>query len=156
MEQHSKLPQNHMVPKIGLTYKSQVPFEQQPRINRSRDAYEILMLNWDQDTLELQETFVVLMLSTSKRVTGLFEMSTGAITGTTVDLKLIFAGALLARAHSIILAHNHPSLKTEPSQSDIKMTEMIVEAGKLLTVEVLDHIIITPSAYFSFRDEGLL
>ncbi len=156
MEQHLKLPQNHFVPKIGLTYKSQVPFEQQPRINRSKDAFEILLHNWNQDTIELQETFVVLILTICKRVTGLLEISTGAITGTAVDLKLIFAGAILARAHSVILAHNHPSLKAEPSQSDIKLTEKLVEAGRILDIQVLDHIIVTPKTYLSFSKEGLL
>lgn len=156
MEQKTKLPKNNMVPKIGLSYKSCADFDCLPKISNASDAYKILLDNWNADTLELLETFVILPVNFAKQVLGFIEISTGGITGTVIDLRLIFSAALLTSATAVIVAHNHPSSQTKPSQADMKITEKLVAAGRLLDIQILDHIIVTPKAYFSFGDEGLI
>lgn len=76
--------------------------------------------------------------------------------GTVADPKMIFKAALENRASSIILVHNHPSGNPKPSQADIKLTQKMKDAGNLLEIPVLDHLIFTDNTYFSFADDGLL
>lgn len=87
---------------------------------------------------------------------GVFQVSTGGMCGTIADPRVIFAAALKACATSIILAHNHPSGNLQPSQSDIDLTNKLKAAGKLLDIEVLDHIILAEDTYLSFADEGIM
>jgi DNA repair protein RadC len=89
-------------------------------------------------------------------VLGIYEVSTGGMTGTVADPKLIFAAALKGAACGIILAHNHPSNNLKPSISDEQLTTKIKEGGKLLDIKLLDHLIISSEGYYSFADEGLL
>jgi DNA repair protein RadC len=76
--------------------------------------------------------------------------------GTIADPKVIFSAALKACASSIILSHNHPSGNLKPSNADIQLTKKIVNAGNLLDIAVLDHVIVSAEGYYSFADEGLL
>ena len=80
----------------------------------------------------------------------------GGITGTVADLRIMFKLAIENLATGIILSHNHPSGQLKPSDADIQLTKSIKEAGKILTIELLDHVIISNDGYFSFADEGLL
>ena len=82
-------------------------------------------------------------------------MSKGGITGTVVDNRLIFKTALEQNATSIILTHNHPSGKLQPSDSDKQVTQKIKLAAQHLDISVLDHIIITETGFYSFQDEGI-
>src|SRR3990170_6054261 len=95
------------------------------------------------DLLELQEEFKIMLLNRYNKVIGIFTVSSGGIAGTVADPKLIFGCALKAAASGIILAHNHPSGNLTASQADIDLTRKFKEAGKLLDIQVLDHIIIT-------------
>jgi DNA repair protein RadC len=83
-------------------------------------------------------------------------ISQGGIAGTVADPKIIFAVALKACASGIILSHSHPSGESSPSEADIKLTRKLVEVGKLLDINVFDHIIVCSESYFSFADEGML
>ena len=84
---------------------------------------------------------------------GMCPISKGGVSGTVVDLKIIFATALKGRASAIILAHNHPSANLNPSQADIDLTKKIGKAGRLLDINVLDHLILSPEGeYYSFAD----
>jgi DNA repair protein RadC len=87
---------------------------------------------------------------------GVMSISKGGVSGTVVDPKLVFSGALKALACSIILSHSHPSGNTKPSQADIAITKRLKQGGELLDIGILDHLIITPDAYYSFADEGLI
>jgi DNA repair protein RadC len=80
----------------------------------------------------------------------------GGISGTVTDVRMIMQTALKSNASAIILAHNHPSGNTEPSDADKKITSKIKEAGQLLEIAVLDHLILTSETYLSFADEGLM
>jgi DNA repair protein RadC len=146
----------HQVAEIQLSYKSTVKPSQRPRIAGSRDAYNVLLENWDSSKIEFVEQFKVLLLNRANKVLGIFEVSTGCSTGTVADPKLIFAAAIKANACGIILAHNHPSGNLQPSQADIELTRRMKEGGKLLEIQVLDHVIVTSEGYYSFADEGLL
>ena len=86
----------------------------------------------------------------------MYEVSSGGITGTVADPRLILAAAIKSLAVAIVLAHNHPSGNLKPSQADEQLTAKIKEAAKYHDINVLDHIIVTPDAYYSFADEGLL
>ena len=83
-------------------------------------------------------------------------MSTGGVSGTVADPKLIFAAAIKANACGIILAHNHPSGNLHPSQADIDLTKKMKEGGKLLEIQLLDHVIVTTEGYSSLADEGFI
>lgn len=102
------------------------------------------------------EEFWVLFLSNSNKVLSTFQLSKGGITGTLVDVRLIFKKALEENAVSIILAHNHPSGNLKPSMADKNLTLKLKKAGESLDIKVLDHLIVTENAYFSFANEGLI
>ena len=154
--ENTKETRQYQVAEIQLTYKSNVKPSQRPKINSSRDAHNVLQETWDQTKIELVEQFKVMLTNRANKVLGIFEVSTGGISGTVADPKLIFAAAIKAAASGIILAHNHPSGNLQPSQADIDLTRKIKEAGRFLEIQLLDHIIITSEGYYSFADEGLI
>ena len=144
------------VSEVQLSYRSKVSAKDRPMVRNSQDTYDILMQIWDQDTLELAESFKVLFLNRANRVMGVYSLSHGGMTGTVADPKLVFIAALKAAACNIILAHNHPSGNLTPSSADISLTEKMVQAGKFLDINVLDHLIVTADGYLSFADDGLM
>lgn len=101
------------------------------------------------------EEFWVLYLNNSNKVIHKSQLSKGGLTGTVVDVRLIFKTAFEHNAISIILTHNHPSGKLLASDADIQITRKIKEASKHLEINVLDHIIITENGFYSFNDEGI-
>ncbi|MDR2223144.1 MAG: JAB domain-containing protein [Flavobacteriaceae bacterium] len=141
---------------IELIYKSKVKASERPRIDSSYSAFEIALKAWDENKIELLEQFKVLMLSNNNRVLGVLEISSGGITGTVVDLRLIFAALLKAKATAFILVHNHPSGKLQPSDADRQITQKIKQASQILDIALLDHLIITSESYYSFADQGVL
>ena len=104
----------------------------------------------------LHEEFWVLFLNRANRIISKQQISTGGMSGTVADPRMIFKAALDQKALSIILCHNHPSGNIQPSTADIQLTKNIVEAGKVLEISVLDHVIITQTGYYSFADEGII
>jgi len=144
------------VSEVELIYKSKVKASERPRISDSRGAYALLMFHWDLDKIELVEEFKVIFLNQANRVLGIFNVSSGGITGTVADPRLIFSAALKACACNIMLAHSHPSGNLKPSRADEELTNKFKNAGQFLDIRVLDHLIVTKDQYFSFADEGLL
>jgi len=102
------------------------------------------------------EEFWVLFLNNSNKVVAKNQISKGGLTATVVDVRLLFKRALELAAVAIIVCHNHPSGKLQPSDADQQLTQKINEAGTTLDIKLLDHLIITEKAYFSFADENLL
>jgi DNA repair protein RadC len=145
-----------IVSEIELVYKSKIKASERPQIKSSKEAYNLLQSTWDQGKIEYCEQFKTLFLNHSLKVLGLYEMSSGGITGTVVDLRMIFSAALKASATSIMIAHNHPSGSTRPSEADKYLTQKIRQAGELLDIKLMDHLIITPESYYSFTDDGAL
>lgn len=144
------------VAEIQLYYKSKVKAFLHPKITGSKDVYDVLKKYWDENKIDFIEQFKVLLLNRTNKVIGIYEVSSGTMTGTVADPKTIFVAALKGNACAVILAHNHPSGNLNPSQADINLTKDMVAAGKFLHIPVLDHIIITNETYYSFADEGLL
>lgn len=104
-----------------------------------------------------EEVFIIMCLDTKNKVTGLFKVSQGSLNSSIVHPREVFKRALMQNANSIILAHNHPSGDTTPSSEDILITKRLDEAGNLLGVVVLDHIIVGANGnYKSFKEDGLL
>lgn len=101
------------------------------------------------------EEFWVLFLNNSSKVLSKSKLSKGGITGTIVDIRLVFKLAFECGATSLILCHNHPSGNLKPSDADKQITKKIKIAGDSLDVKVLDHLIITETKYYSFVDEGI-
>ena len=95
----------YQVAEIQLTYKSHVKPSLRPKINCSKDAYNVLLENWDGSQIELLEQFKVMLLNRANKVLGLFEVSTGGFSGTVADPKIIFTAALKGGASGIIVAH---------------------------------------------------
>jgi DNA repair protein RadC len=102
------------------------------------------------------EEFWVLMLNRSNKVIAKNKVSQGGISGTVIDVRLILKSAIDHLATSIILCHNHPSGNKQPSDADTKITKKMSEAGRIMDIPVLDHIIITDDSYFSYADEGMI
>jgi DNA repair protein RadC len=137
---------------LGRRRKESDP-EEKPRITSSKDAYDIIKAH----LLDLpHEEFWVLLLNRANRVTRKHQISQGGVAGTVADPKIIFKYALDDLASGIIIAHNHPSGNLKASQADIDLTRKLKEGGKLLEIQVLDHLIIAGQKYFSFADEGII
>ncbi len=123
------------------------------KITSSKSVFEILQpLLGDLN----HEEFWILYLNNANKVLLKKQLSKGGITGTIVDVRITFREALEIGATSIILAHNHPSGTLKLSQPDIRLTKKLKNAGQSLDIKILDHLIITQNAYFSFADEGLI
>ncbi|KAF2328040.1 JAB domain-containing protein [Flavobacterium ginsenosidimutans] len=144
------------VSEIDLVYRTKVKNSERPHITSSRYAYNLIKDCWDPGKIEFLEQFKVLLLNQSNKVLGIYEASSGGITGTVVDIRLLFAAALKAGAVGLIITHNHPSGSLLPSNPDRYITAKIAQAGELLDIKLLDHLIITEESYYSFADEGAL
>ncbi|WP_136468599.1 JAB domain-containing protein [Flagellimonas onchidii] len=145
------------VNEISISYKEGINLSHSPNIKSSMDAAEVLYKQWDKDSIELHESFKVLLLNNSNKVKGIYELSKGGITGTLVDMRILFATVLKSLSVAIILAHNHPSGKLQASEADIRLTKKIQKAAKFLDIAVLDHLIITPDGnYYSFSDNHII
>lgn len=125
--------------------------KQKKYIGHSKDIYELFKHKIGD--IEHEE-FWVLLLNRGLKVLGEKLVSEGGISGVSVDAKRIFKIALDEGAVSIALAHNHPSGNNKPSEEDINLTKKLTQAGKLLDINVIDHIIVTQNNYYSFADEG--
>ncbi|MEK6506707.1 RadC family protein [Myroides sp. C4067] len=126
---------------------------EEPIITTSSDVFELISpIIGDLE----HEEFWVLYLNNSNKVKYKAPLSKGGITGTVVDIRLLFQTALEQKAVRIILTHNHPSGKVKPSDADIQITKKIKEAGRIMDIQLLDHLIITEYSYYSFADESIL
>lgn len=148
---------NHKVNEIQISYREKIGTLKSSSIKSSSQAAELIYKNWDKNTIGLHETFKILLLNNSNKVKGIYTLSTGSITGTLVDIRILFAIVLKTLSVGVLLTHNHPSYKLEPSEADKRLTDKIKQAAQLLDIAVLDHIIITPNGkYYSFADNGNL
>lgn len=144
------------VSEVQLIFKNRVKRKKRPHIRTSTEAHAILRTAWDDNRIGLLEEFKILMLNRSGHCLGVSNISVGGVSGCVVDPKIVFATALKANASSIILAHNHPSGNPKPSEHDIRLTNKLVEGGRHLDISVIEHIIMTPTHYYSMGDDGLM
>ncbi len=104
----------------------------------------------------IEEQFWVIYLNHRLQILKKKMISSGGFTQTLVDIRKIFKYALEENATKIILSHNHPTGNLKPSMADINLTKKIIQAGQIIDIEVLDHLIITQNKYLSFLDEGMV
>ena len=145
------------IDEVRLVYRTKVKASERLQVKCSRDAYQIFMENWDQDTIEHSEEFKLMLMTRSNKVLGIASISKGGINGTVTDVRIIMQYAIKANASGMIICHNHPSGNMQPSESDMKITQKIKESGNLMDIQLLDHLIIIPEEkYLSMADEGRL
>lgn len=135
------------------------------RRRRGEEALQLHKIESSQSVFELMqpiigelphEEFWIVYLNNSNKVILKSQLSKGGITGTLVDVRLVMKTAIEVGATGLILAHNHPSGTLKPSEADKQITKKLKTAAESLDIKVLDHLIVTEKAYFSFADEGLL
>jgi DNA repair protein RadC len=122
------------------------------KVAGSRDIFEFMQFTADIDF----EEFHVIILNRANRIVKEVKISEGGISGTVADPKKIFKMGLDLWASGLILCHNHPSGNPQPSEADIHLTKKLIQAGLLLDMPVIDHVIIAGNTYFSFADEGMI
>jgi DNA repair protein RadC len=145
------------IPEIKISFKvDKVKKSEMTQISTSKQGYDVLREVFNADTIDWLEEAIVLCLNNASKVVGFYKLSTGGVTGTVMDPRIIFTVALNCGASGIVIAHNHPSGTLKPSQNDIDITYKIREGGKLLNIKLLDHIIVTDEGYYSFGDDGKL
>ncbi len=137
---------------LGRRRREENPLEKQ-KITSSKDVYEHFYAH----VADLpHEEFWVMLLNRANKVIDKILISRGGVSGTVADTKVIFKVAVERLASSIILCHNHPSGNLKPSNADLKLTNKLKEAGKIMDVPILDHLIISDTGYYSFADEGII
>ena len=123
------------------------------KIVSSRDSYQLIRSKLEDLPVE---QFWIIYLNRANKLIYAGSVSIGGVTGTIADPKVIFKEALDRQACSVILCHNHPSGNAKPSQSDIMLTRKMKQAGEMLDIQVIDHLIVTDKGYYSFADEGMM
>jgi len=142
---------------VSLHYKQKYDTTEYPIIYNSKIAADILYESWDKDTIAFEEQFKVLYLNRRNQVIGLYTVSVGGLTGTVVCNKKVLACGLKIVASGMIIAHNHPSGNKMLSEQDRMLTKSLQECGKIMNINVLDHIIVLPNGdYTSFADNNEL
>jgi len=145
-----KLPQTKITVKTkkgdGITYQ----------MKTSADAAQFFRTIFNADTIQWTEESAMITLNRANEVISVDKLSSGGTSGVIVDAKVVFTIALKLTGHSIILAHNHPSGNLQASEDDIKVTKQLVNAGRVLDIRVLDHLILTDKGYLSMADEHLM
>ena len=137
---------------LGRRWSITSPDERHTIVN-SKDAYDCFLPLIDDPS---KEHFLVAYLNHGNKIIKVERISTGSITNTLADPKVIFKKALLKEATAIMLCHNHPSGVARPSTDDKQLTQKLMKAGKIMDIAVIDHIIIGENSYFSFAEQGLM
>jgi len=145
--------QNNLA-EVKITYSCKIPACDRIKVRCSQDADKALRLIWP--SFEHREYFYIMLLNRSNQILGFSQISMGGISGTVTDVRIIFQTAIKGNASGIILAHNHPSGNLSASEADTAITKKIKEAGKLLDITLLDHMIITEESYLSMADDNLI
>lgn len=140
---------------VTLSYRTKIKTSEMPKICGSEDAATILRAIWG-ETIQHVESCYVLLLNNDGRLIGFLKVAIGGINLVVVDRRVVFQAAILANATDIILAHNHPCGNHEPSPEDVEITNSLVEAGRLLNIQIKDHIIMTDEGYTSLLDNNLM
>jgi DNA repair protein RadC len=140
--------------KMKLSFDKKIKKSELISIRSSYDAYQVFKNIFNADTFDWVEECIILCLNRANKVVGFYKVSSGGTTGAIVDPKVVFTIALNCAASGIILAHNHPSGNLTPSVADKEITKKIKEAGKLLDINLLDHLILTDESFYSFQDEN--
>ena len=134
---------------VKLTYITKVKASNRIQIKKAEDAASLFFKIWDMETIEHVEKVKMIILNRANKVLGVTNISQGGQSGSIIDTRVILQYAIKANAAAVILAHNHPSGNLEASDADIKITNKIREALKLVEIQLLDHIIINKDEEYS-------
>ena len=148
------LNENSFVSEISVSYSPN--YKRKIKLTSTGCAHNAFRKMWDVNLMNIQEQFCVLFLNNANEVIGFRCLSTGTLTASLIDLKILFGLACKTLSSKIIIAHNHPSGNLTPSQGDIDVTKIIKLAGKTLDIKLMDHIILTENDYYSFSDNELI
>jgi DNA repair protein RadC len=144
------------VSEVKLIYKTKVKSSERLKLHPHLILTKYYQC-WNKNTIEHVEEFKVIFLNRSNLLLGIANLSVGGTIGSLVDVKVILQYAIKVNASGIIVSHNYPSGNSNPSESDIVLTRKIKEAVRLLDLNLLDHLIISPiEGYFSFADDGVV
>lgn len=141
---------------LKVAYRSRTKFRNRPPIRGPRDAAAYLRDVWDEDTLEYVEEFVVVCLNGNHQAMGWVKVASGGFTSAPIDPRVIFGIALQTAATAIVVAHNHPSGCAEPSEEDRRVTDRLRNAGRMLGIAVLDHIILAGDSAYSLAEDRMV
>ena len=141
------------VPELAVSY-TRSGKRQFGKITSSKDAADFIRKTFGEGQVELQEQFIVLYLNQANEIIGYYKHSKGAINATVADIRIVLATALKALAVSMVIAHNHPSGDPQPSAEDRLVTQRLREAGELVGVPLLDHLVVGADRFYSFAEEA--
>jgi DNA repair protein RadC len=141
-----------MAAEVTLQYKTQC--QKKGKAMSAREAYDILVSTFREGTIDYKEYAKVLYLNQANEVVAYNTVSEGGITETAIDIRLVLQGALLTNATQVLLAHNHPSGNLKPSPQDNMITQRLKKACEIMRIHLVDHLIITSTGYYSYREEG--
>lgn len=143
--------------KISVRFKNRVRQEDLYKLNHSEDTAELCRMLFDDGQIKWTESMIVICLNRANIVLGYYKLSQGGITATVADPRVIFTLCLnLPGTCNIILSHNHPSGNLQPSRADQELTAKIKNAGEMLDIKLLDHVIVADEGYYSFADNCIL
>lgn len=141
---------------ISISYSPNKKLQKLPNVTNSFQAYTYIYNGFDKNTISIQEEFVVLFLNRRNSPLGIFKLAKGGMSKINMDIRILLSVALKCLASSIVLAHNHPSGSLIPSKEDIGFTRDLKSKCKLVSIELLDHLIVTDDngKYYSLSDNG--
>lgn len=122
-------------------------------IRSPEDVFAVMTAEYENAVVE---TAQMLALDTKNKIIGVFEISTGSLNASIIHPRDVFQRAILSNAASVILVHNHPSGDPTPSPEDMELTRRLVDAGKMMDIAVLDHVVIGDGAFMSLKEQGLM
>ncbi|MGY0426431.1 MAG: JAB domain-containing protein [Polaribacter sp.] len=144
----------NFVSEISVSYSH--TYKRKIKITDAYSAEKTLRKMWDAQLMSIQEQFCVLFLNNANEVVGFRCLSTGTLTASLIDFRILFGLACKSLSSGIIIAHNHPSGTLKASKADIDVTNKIKRAGEMLDIKLLDHVILTKNSFVSLAQQGLI
>lgn len=141
-------------PEIEISIRYKGAPRRDVTIKSSKTAAEVMRGMFNADQMAWTEEFIMICLNAACNVIGYYKVSRGGMCATVADVRVIAQVALQSCATSVIIAHNHPSGSTKPSDADKQMTKKIRDGLQTLEIRLIDHLIITEDSFYSFSDEG--
>ncbi len=154
--QHQEIWKSSDLQEIASVYIPAIKVQERTKIHMSRNVFEYYTNHVRNYRDNLAERFIIIPVNRGNYILGWYEVSTGCVTGTVADVKMIIQQLLLTNAQSAVILHNHPSGNIIPSEQDITITKRIKDAMLFFAMTLLDHIIVSEDNYYSFADEGTL
>ena len=143
-----------MLAEIKAVYRSKRGMSDRKSISTARDAADYFRMVWDDQRLNFAEEFLMICLNGGHQSLGWVKVSSGGFNAAVVDPRVVFSIALQTASSAIIIGHNHPSGGLIASPDDIEVTRKLREAGNLLDIKLLDHIILTRDSYYSLAEHS--